>query len=164
MKYSFFMNADDYYLGYKFKIKKAKTGDNNFITSLILSVLVLLCFYMADKVYYGILFFVFMMLMSTFAAGMKKNAVKRQFSASPVLTGMHTASIYGEGLEIINGYEKIFTPWKSIYAVKNDSQRLIILPTYRKGIIVINKNSEDKSEIENFVESLKKYVSVTEGR
>lgn len=164
MKYSFLMNADDYYIGYKFKLKKAKIREWNFLTALILSVIALFCFIMAQKIYIGIIFFIFLMAMSFFAEAMKKTALKRQFMMSPVLTGTHTASIYDEGLEIINGYEKIFTPWKSIYAVKEDSQRLIILPTYRKGIIVINKNTENKNELDAFAENLKKYVTVTEGR
>lgn len=164
MKYSFYMNADDYYQGYKFKLKKAKIGDWNFVTALILSAVVVFCFFMADKIYYGVLFFAFIMVMGISAQAMKKNAVKRQFMASPVLTGLHTLTIYDEGLEVINGYEKIFTPWKSIYAVKEKDERLIILPSYRKGIIVMNKNGSDKAEFDSFLNSLKKYVNFQEGR
>jgi len=82
---------------------------------------------------------------------------------SPVLRGRHTLCIYDEGLEIINGYEKIFTPWESLFDYKEDDKRVIIMPSFRKGLIVINKQTENSGELDAFLTSLKEHMAKKEG-
>lgn len=162
MKYSFYMNPDEYCQGYKFKMKKSKLGYFGLKGVLIFAVIAALCFLLAKEAGYAVLSFAVITVAGIISEYTKSMAVKRQFSLSPVLTGLHTLTIYDEGLEIINGYEKIFAPWKSIYAFKEQDGRLIVLPTYRKGIIVLTLNKSN-SELMEFVKNLKNHLDFKEG-
>lgn len=157
------MNADSYYIGYKYKLKKCKLSDKSAIYTLILAVVALVCFILANQPFYGAFFFGFIVVMNIFNAMIKKNAVKKQVLSSPVLSGMHTLSVNDSGIEIFNSYEKIYAPWKSIFSIKNQKDRLIILPTFRKGIIVIDKNEENRQELDQIITALKNHTEVTEG-
>lgn len=93
------------------------------------------------------LFFVFKMIMT-------KNSVMNDFQRSPILNEENTIRIYDEGLELIGSFEKVYAPWKSVYAVKETKKELIILPTLSRGVAVISKERY-KNELEEIIKILK---------
>lgn len=164
MKYSFFMDADDYTKAFLYKLKKCKKIEINFFKwAMILFFIALVCFVLLNKTLTGIIYFVVLSLCSILINSYKNKGIKRQFLMSPVLRGRHTLCIYDEGLEIINGYEKIFTPWESLFDYKEDDKRVIIMPSFRKGLIVINKQTENSGELDAFLTSLKEHMAKKEG-
>lgn len=163
MKYSFFMNADDYTKAFRYKLKKCRLESNALKTSVVLCLIALVCFAFAQQVLTGIIYFVVLGLFYIFISSFVTKNIKRQFLMSPVLRGRHTLCIYDEGLEIINGYEKIFTPWESLFDYKEDDKRVIIMPSFRKGLIVINKQTENSGELDAFLTSLKAHMAKKEG-
>lgn len=62
--------------------------------------------------------FVFKMIMT-------KNSVMNDFQRSPILNEENTIRIYDEGLELIGSFEKVYAPWKSVYAVKETKKNLL---------------------------------------
>ena len=167
MKYSFKMNAEDYYIGYKYKVKKRSPRNNydHFALKLILSsILLFILAYLFRMGIYAFLYVAIFAVSILIMQKLKKKAFINQFYSSPVKTGKHTLCLYNEGLEIINAYEKIFVPWKSIYAVKDDSTMLTILPTYRKGIFTIRKTQENRAELEQIINVLQNHIKIEEGK
>lgn len=167
MKYSFKMNAEDYYIGYKYKVKKRSPRNNydHFALKLILSAIVIFILtYLLKMGTYSFLYTAIFVVFVTIMQSLKKKAFINQFYSSPVKTGKHTLCLYDEGLEIINAYEKIFVPWQSIYAIKNDSRMLTILPTYRKGIFTIRKTQENREELEQIINVLQNHIKIEEGK
>lgn len=167
MKYSFKMNAEDYYIGYKYKIRKRSPRNNydHFALKLILSSIVLFILaYLLRMGIYSFLYVAIFVIFITIMRSLKKKALINQFYSSPVKTGKHTLCLYDEGLEIINAYEKIFVPWQNIYAVKNDSRMLTILPTYRKGIFAIRKTQEHRAELEEIINVLQNHIKIEEDK
>lgn len=163
MKYSFFMNADDYAEAFVYKLKKCRIDYKTSIFLTVLCSIALICYILIDKAFLGIAFFVIIHLLNIFTENFKKKNVKQQFLMSPVLRGRHTLCIYDEGLEIINGYEKIFTPWESLYDYKEDDKKVIIMPSFRKGLVIINKQKENSGELNAFLTALKEHMAKKEG-
>lgn len=161
------MTADDYLVGYNYKMNKCKLANNK--TFIALAILVLLCanvvlFFMnAHFVNYIITnAIIIFLLLITFNS--RKNTIKKQFLSSVILNDTHTIRIYDEGLEFINSYEKIFAPWQSIFSVKMTEKYLFILPTYRKGLFVIDKQKYAGEELNALIETLQTKTSVEEGK
>lgn len=163
MKYSFKMEADDYTKAFFYKLKVCKLNDNAPAIAVFLCLVALICLTLVQKAYLGAIYFVLLLLSMLFVEQIKRKSVIKQFSMTPILSGVHTFCIYDEGLEVINGYEKIFTPWESIYHFNENDKRVIILPTFRKGVFVINKETADKAELDEFLTALKKHLIQKEG-
>lgn len=163
MKYSFFMNADDYTKAFLYKLEVCKLNDKTPIIVVFLCLIALICLTLLQKSYLGVIYFVLLLISLFFIQNLKRKSIKKQFFQSPVLRGRHTLCIYDEGLEIINSYEKIFTPWESIYHFKEDDKKVILLPTFRKGVLVINKDNTDKEQLELFLNDLRHRLSCREG-
>lgn len=154
MKYSFYMNADNYCYAFSYMLKKTKRYSNLLITAVISSIYMIALSALLHRILIGIAGSVIFFALTFTAKYFNKKAIKTQFMSSPILTGLHTLTAYDEGLEIINSYEKMFVPWQSIYDIKDETDKLIILPTYRKGVIVIDKLSADKQELNSFMSLL----------
>lgn len=163
MKLSFKMTAEDYYQGFKLKLNDI--ANKNKIISLII-VLAIFCIIglIIGATYYVIFLAVLAAAMLILTPVLQKKAIKKQFENSIILNGMHTIYTYDEGLEIINSYEKIFVPWQSIFSVKLTENCLIIVPTFRKGIFVINRQAYQNSGLDSLINIIRSHIVIKEGK
>lgn len=157
------MTADEFYEGWKYKLKK--NNYKNRIPLLIIILIITIAATIANTKNAIILLYLLLsiVLIVTFRI-MNKKAVKRQFFSSPTIAGETTLCTYGEGLEIINSYQKIFVPWQSIFSVKETEKLLIIMPTYRTSAFVISKERYGSSELNEIIALLKQNNRVEEGK
>lgn len=157
------MTADEFYEGWKYKLKK--NNYKNRIPLLMIILIITIAATIANTKNAIILLYLLLsiVLIVTFRI-MNKKAVKRQFFSSPTIAGETTLCTYGEGLEIINSYQKIFVPWQSIFSVKETEKLLIIMPTYRTGVFVISKERYSSSELNEIIALLKQKTMVEEGK
>lgn len=162
MKLTFKMTGEEYFLGWKYKLKKGKLTENNSIKTLLLALIVLVCAVIFKFDYYMFFFIATLVVIAVLEKQTEKRAVIREFERSPILNSNHTIKLYDEGLEVINGYEKVFSPWKNVFAVQIDSTYIKILPTFRKGIIVINKDKYAGNELSEIIDTLRSNVNVEE--
>ncbi|MCM1114839.1 MAG: hypothetical protein NC397_05010 [Clostridium sp.] len=163
MKFSFNMTAEDFYIGWKYKLKK--NNRNNASGILLLPVLILFFILMVyTKEFFTLSYIILVVLFMLVNHALQKKSIKSQFYSSPVLTGEQTIVLYDEGIELINSYEKMFVPWKGIFSIKQDSKNLIIMPTFRKGIFVINKERYSGSDLDNMIFALQQNVKIEEGK
>lgn len=160
-KLTFRMTAEEFYLGWKYKLKK-NNRDNKKILYL-LPLLILLSIIFTKNYFYFVYFFVIIGFI-IFNNIMQKKGIISQFYSLPNMSGEQTIVLYDEGIEFINSYEKMFVPWQSIFAVKDDSGNLIILPTFRKGMFVISKERYKGSELDVIISALQRNVKIEEGR
>lgn len=163
MKYSFYMNADNYCDAFRYKLKKTKRDNKIVLYSILIAAVMILLsilFEGAQMLYIGA---VIMIFSGVLVNSVNKKSIKAQFLSSPALTSVHTLTIFDEGLEIINSYEKMFVPWQSIYDIKNDTDKITIIPTYRKGLVVIDKINADRDELNAFLSVLLSHTG-KEGR
>lgn len=162
---TFKMTGEEYYLGWKHKVKKGNIQSKALIPLLILiCVLVIIFGFLLDFKSLSIIAVLF--LLNTVLSQMliQKKSIIQEYNFSKVLNGDNTLKIYSEGIEIINSYQKIFTPWQSIFLVKETPKYIIILPTFRKGIFVISKERYKSEALDNVLSLLKKSVKVEEGK
>lgn len=156
MKLTFKMTADEFYKGYNYKIQK--TGLNNMaeivslvvimIASIVACVLgVVKATFILPLAFLLCVFFVYKQIAA-------KNSISTEFQRSIILNDENTLRIYDEGLEIFSSFEKVYSPWQSIYAIKETKSELIILPTLSRGIAVISKQRYGK-ELEEIIKVLK---------
>lgn len=155
------MTAEEFYLGWKYKLKK-NNRDNKKILYL-LPLLILLSIIFTKNYFFFVYFFVIIGFI-IFNNIMQKKGIISQFYSLPNMSGEQTIVLYDEGIEFINSYEKMFVPWQSIFAVKDDSGNLIILPTFRKGMFVISKERYKGSELDVIISALQRNVKIEEGR
>lgn len=156
MELSFNMTAQDYYTAWEIKnkiINKDEKKRVRILLTILIAVMVLsLLNALISKNISGFVFpFILVALMLASVAiriSGRKRTVSNQFNESAVLQSMHTIRTYSEGLEIINSYEKMFVPWKSIYYAGENDTHFIILPTYVKGIIAIDKGRFASPELD----------------
>lgn len=157
MEFSFNMTAQDYYTAWKIKNKIINKNTNKILftaMTVILVIIAILSFFavLLTKNLYLLMyvigyFLLYLVFIAARISGRKRTA-SNQFNESAVLQSMHTIRTYSEGLEIINSYEKMFVPWKSIYYVSENDTHFIILPTYAKGIIAIDKSRFASPELD----------------
>jgi hypothetical protein len=164
MKLTFRMTAEEFNLGMKLKLEK--NNHSNRSLSIIVAILIIfdIIIFAFSKDISSIIFFAVLLILILLSAIFRKKATQRQFNMSPILRGEHTICTYDEGLEILNGYEKIFTPWQSIFCVTETPKYLYILPTYRKGVFVINKETYKSNELDEIIATLHSRANVEEGK
>lgn len=162
-KLTFKMTAEEFYLGWKYKLKKNNRDNKKILFSIpLLIIMLLLTIYI--KEYFFLFYFFLFSGFIIFNNSIRKKSIISQFYSSPNMSGEQTVVVYDEGIEIINSYEKMFVPWQSIFAVKQDSGNLIILPTFRKGLFVISKERYGSSELDVLISALQRNVKIEEGR
>lgn len=156
MSLTFRMTAEDYNAVWEYKNKKC-LGINKTrqILIFILSIVLLaVCAY-----FYSIYLFVSVSALGIAALAASAAARKRRseniFLHSPVLMSEFTVKTDEKQLQIINGYEKISVPWQSVFSVKETKKHILILPTYMKGSVAINKESCRGKDLENLLSVLK---------
>ena len=150
MKLTFKMTADEFYRGFNFKTSKLwmnETCELVFLT-VFLVLAAILTFTGVLKDTFLLILSIMLMLFFVFKMIMTKNSVMNDFQRSPILNEENTIRIYDEGLE------KVYAPWKSVYAVKETKKELIILPTLSRGVAVISKERY-KNELEEIIKILK---------
>ena len=147
MKLTFKMTADEFYRGFNFKT--SKLGMNETCELVCLTVFLVLA---AILTFTGVLKDTFLLILSimlmlffVFKMIMTKNSVMNDFQRSPILNEENT---------LIGSFEKVYAPWKSVYAVKETKKELIILPTLSRGVAVISKERY-KNELEEIIKILK---------
>ncbi len=163
IKLTFQMTADEFYEGWKYKLKKNNFKDKTPLLLIILLIVIALLMIITKDFYYLFYCLLFIILV-VFRKSMNKKAVKNQFFSSPTMSGEATLCTYGEGLEIINSYKKIFVPWQSIFSVKETEKFLMIMPAYRTIVFVINKERYRSSELNEIISLLKQNTTVEEGK
>lgn len=156
MELNFKMTAEDYYLGLCLKREKNNIkNDIDFSPYILLAV-----FFIISAVYFKSLLYIGMDIVFAvvFVIFQKRNMKKsfiKQYETSAVLKSRHTLRTYSEGLEIINSYEKVFVPWQGLFHVENNEKYLLILPTYQKGIIAVNKSKYGGNELDAMIEFIR---------
>lgn len=152
MEFSFNMTAQDYYFGWSQKVKKMNNSKKQILQNVLLIAAALLLSVLASviikDVFYTIGFVILIAAICAVKISGRKKAVQNQFNESAVLQSKHTLRTYSEGLEIINSYEKMFVPWKSVYFAGENDRYFIILPTYAKGVLAIDKNRFASQELD----------------
>lgn len=162
---SFKMTGEEYYLGWKYKLNKGKIQTKGTAAAIILfGILLVVLGFAFDYELVAFIAVVFSIVMAVMQQSIQKKIIIQEYTFSKVLNGENTLKLYGEGIELINSYEKIYTPWQSIFAVKETGQSLIILPTFRKGVFVIDKSRYMSEELENIIASLRKNIRLEEGK
>lgn len=160
-KITFTMNADDYYIGLKFKNKKIKS--RNLLTSILCIVfaivIVLYTVFLVKNPF--LYFFAFLIaLLPIYRSALEKKVVKNNFNQSIVLTGEQTLCVSENGIEIINGFEKIYCPYGTILGIEDTKDYLIIAPVIKKGVFTINKQRYASQELDEIVKILKEKENV----
>ncbi|MGN1421095.1 MAG: YcxB family protein [Eubacterium sp.] len=163
---TFKMTGEEYYLGWKHKLNKGKMQSKALIISFAILVIIgLLIFsFMLEVEFMTIILILLFFSSAISTVALQKKSIIQEYNFSKVLNGENTLKIYGEGMEIITSYEKIFTPWQSVFSVKETPKYIIILPTFRKGIFVISKEKYNSDELTNILSLLKNNVKVEEGK
>lgn len=163
MKLTFKMTPEEYYLGWKYRMKKWSKFDMNKIVLILSLVLVILFIILRVDVYFIICILLLMAgIMLSLSA--QKKSVMRSYAYSTVNNGEQTVRIYDEGIELFNSYEKMFTPWQSVYAVQETPQYIKILPGYSAGMAVISKSRYASAELDGIVGAIKSHINVEEGK
>lgn len=164
MNLTFKMTGEEYYAGWKYKCNKGKIRNNNFFM-LITTVLFIIAYsFIFNTGFVAYMFAVGIILISIFRIKAEKKSIISQFSVSPIKCGEHTLRVYDEGIELINSYEKVFAPWKSIFAVKETEQHVMILLSLSKGIAVIDKQKYAQYGLYDIMRKIKMNVQVEGGR
>lgn len=162
---TFKMTGEEYYLGWKYKLNKGKIQNRAVIPIMVLLCILTIIFGFILKFETTAIIIVLFFATSVLSQlSIQKKGIIQEYNFSKVLNGDNTLRLYSEGMEIINSYEKIFTPWKSVFAVKETPENLIILPTFRKGVFVISKDRYKSDELENILSLLKNNLKIEEGK
>ncbi len=162
MKLTFRMTGEEYYSGWKYKFKNERI--KKLISAILMISIFVVILIILKSSFMIYMITVSMLIFVLFMNNTEKRSVISQFYSSPIKNCEHTVCIYDEGIELINSYEKVFTPWQSIYAVKETSKNIIILLSYSKGIAVINKQKYSGPGLEQIMSAVKSKVKVEEGK
>lgn len=159
MEMNFNMTARDYYTATRTRNKKLNDSKSKIVISVLLCfccvfLSVMLFAVTKDVVYLGICIALFAAIMMFNLTNTKKTVMKT-FDESPVAQSMHTIRTYNDGLEIINSYEKIFVPWQSIYMIEDTATHFVIMPTYTKGAIAIDKQKFASPQLDGIIAEIK---------
>lgn len=164
MKLTFKMTGEEYYLGWKYKRAKGSINKRTPLLSIILAIILIVISIILKVDYYSYIFAVLLIVTGIFGVYMEKKSVIRQYEYSPIFSGEQTVRIFDEGIELINSYEKVFTPWQSVFAVMETPKYIKILPTFCKGIAVISKDRYRGEELDGIINAVRAHVRVEEGR
>lgn len=164
MKLTFKMTGEEYYLGWKYKRAKGSLNNRStLITIIFITALIVISIFF--KIDYYIYFFAGLMIVFTLlGVYAEKKTVIREYEYSPVLNGEQTVRIFDEGIELINSYEKVFSPWQSIFAVMETPKYVKILPSFCKGIAVISKERYKSVELDEILNAIRSHIKVEEGK
>lgn len=162
MKLTFKMTGEEYYSGWKYKLKNDRLKKIIFLILTICIFIGLLFILKSGVMLYMIA--VSMLIFILFMNNSEKKSVISQYYSSPIKNSEHTICVYDEGIELINSYEKMFAPWQSIYKVKETSENIIILLSYARGVAVISKKRYFGPELGNIMNTIKSHVKVEEGK
>lgn len=122
---------------------------------------VLISLLMRDP-YYAVMVLIMALILFPSTEKSKKKKVLKQFGSSVIPKSPHTIRLYDEGLEVINGYEKIFVTWQRIFYIGESATHIIILPTHSKGIFAINKSKFASPELDALIAQIREKTSVEE--
>ncbi|MCM1285431.1 MAG: YcxB family protein [Acetobacter sp.] len=155
-KIKFSMSAQDYYYGYKFKLKATKFKSNIWwivlLADIILAVSVIVFKLWSISFLAGMLliFSIFMIAMPT------KKMCMSEYNASPFNNKCKSIMFDESFISFISAFEKITMSWQDICAYSINDRYIIILPLASSELYVINKEeiTECKHEIETIADLL----------
>lgn len=156
MKLTFKMTADEFYRGFNYKTQKLGMNETAEIICLVILVIASIALTLANVVSGTVLLPIAVLLCLFYVAKqiMTKNSIINDFQRSPILNEENTIKLYDEGMELFGSFEKVYTPWQSVFAAKETGKELIILPTLSRGVAVISKERYGK-ELEEIIKILK---------
>ncbi len=160
-KITFKMNADEYYIGVKFKNRKIKS--TNIFTNIMFVVFAIAIVLYTIFVVKNPLLYFFAILVAVLPisrSNMEKKAIKNSFNNSIVLSGEQTLCVSESGIEIINGFEKIYCPYGTILGIEDTKDYLIIAPVIKKGVLTISKEKYASEELDEIIKILKEKENV----
>lgn len=159
------MTAEEYYIGLKYKSKKGKISDGLLIsTAVMIAVMTLLSIeFEMGKIYTAVFAFI-PIIMYFLEKNIKKQAAIKNYNVMPQLNSQQTIHLCDDGIKLFNGFEKVYAPWKKIFAVKETPKYLIIIFTFRKGLAVVNKEKWQSEELDEIIDALHKNIEVEEGK
>lgn len=165
MTLTFKMTADEFYSGWKFKKKKGKLNNTAHTIIFIVAAIGFLVLGIITKdILLALFSTAFMIIAYSSIFIFEKKSITQEYNFSRILNDEHTIKLYDEGIEFFNSFEKIYTPWQSLFAVKETKDNLIILPTFRKGIFVINKSRYSGENLDKIISALQKNIKIEEGK
>ncbi len=157
MKITFQMTENEFYLGWKYK---NNTGKMSNYAGAVLVAVICLCV-SAVGVARALPFLAVTgicisgaVLFGTF--NRQKKRVMQEYRYSAVINGEHTIIADNDRITLINSFEKMSVPYSKIFAFKETKDYLFIMPTFRKGIAVINKERYGGDDLTKIAEVLKK--------
>lgn len=155
MNIKFRMTDEEFYLGWNYKKKKSKLTRTTLLITITALCIGFFIFGIISKLYYfaitpvcigGAIFFM--------GYYFEKKSIMQEYRFSPYINGEYTLHLIDEGLSIVSSYEKLFVPYGNIFAFEDTKDYVYLIPTFRKGIFVINKERYAGEELDNAIKFL----------
>lgn len=159
------MTAEEYYIGYKYKLKRGRLPDTMLISTAVMAAVM---FLLAMEFELGMIYAVFLavtpVLMLFAEIAVKKKTVLRNFSTLPQLNAEQSIHLCEDGIKLYNSFEKIYVKWERVFAVKETPKYLIIIFSFRNGIAVIDKEKWQSEQLNEIIDALHDNTYVEEGK
>lgn len=165
MTFKYRMTAEEYYIGYKYKLKRGRLPDTLLITTAVMAAVM---FLLAMEFELGIIYAIFlavipvMMLFADFAA--RKKAALKNYYDLPQYSEDQSIHLCEDGIKLYNSFEKVYVKWERVFAVKETPKYLIIIFSFRNGIAVIDKEKWQSEQLNEIIDALHDNTYVEEGK
>ena len=123
---------------YRFNIYQSYTSSQG-IVSLILTVLgiiMMVTALMEGNVWYGILYFIFSIIVLFYIPVSLRTRVKLTMKSNAVLSGVLHYEVSEEGIAVSTGEEKAMLPWKQIYKMISTKHSVLIYSGRRNAYVL----------------------------
>lgn len=151
----FELNAGQYKKACRLRMRKYNRFQFPGLASYVMAVLV----FGVDLLIKADLFFfllpVIILAFGVFETSMVNSSLTREFVKEPFLHSKQKCTLGEKGITLQNSFERIFTSYGDIYEIKNTRRYLLVLLSYRKGIIFLDKKKQ-KEEAQLLLSQLKK--------
>lgn len=165
MVFKYKMTAEEYYIGYKYKLKKGKLPDTMLISTVIMAaVMFLLAMEFELGMFYAVFLAVIPVIMLFAEIAVKKKTVLRNYNMLPQLNSQQSIHLCEDGIKLYNSFEKVYVKWERIFAVKETPKYLIIIFSFRNGIAVIDKEKWQSEQLNEIIDALHDNTFVEEGK
>ena len=165
MVFKYRMTAEEYYIGYKYKLKRGKLPDTMLISTVIMAaVMFLLAMEFELGMVYAVFLAVIPVIMLFAETAVKKKTVLRNYNMLPQLNSQQSIHLCEDGIKLYNSFEKVYVKWERVFAVKETPKYLIIIFSFRNGIAVIDKEKWQSEQLNEIIGALHDNTYVEEGK
>ncbi len=149
------MNAAQYRRGCLFRMRKNRLKSMPGTVSFFLAAIVLVAVLLIGADLFFFLLPLILFGMGLYEIGAYSRSCAKEFESLPFLHGTQKCTLGEDGLELQSSFERLFVRYGDIYAVKNKRRYVLILLTFGKGIIFLDKK-ENGSEAQELLKALEK--------